>query len=288
MLRWLIVWTFEFWSHETCDRIGYIVGSNRLKQVMVGFPTCFHSSVSNGTDDQEAEPDHPRGYINANVKFNTVKKHIRMIVTHEFLLWMLRCTVSGRSTCAPRGCISQKDTTTSPWKQPGLDLCQSNSLIVCPFLTLLPVETQKVALLLNRWSQANQLNRGKCIRVCQVGLLSLRVPRQLSQQQLGLWTRSFPGSRAETSRRAVFIHSTGPMKPKGQDPAQKDIIKNLWNKNLRSVGLLGAKNFWRIYTFEKAAGFLQRRFICRPVGPGARKFLNVINFRPCGFLVNSS
>jgi len=33
------------------------------------------------------------------------------------------------------------------------------------------------------------------------------------------------------------------MKPKGQDPRKKDIIKDLWVKNLRSVGLLGANTF---------------------------------------------
>ena len=66
VLRWLIVWKFEFWSHETCDRLGYIVDSNILKHVMVVFSYLFLFLVSNATDDEEAEPDHQQGYINAN------------------------------------------------------------------------------------------------------------------------------------------------------------------------------------------------------------------------------
>ena len=75
---------------------------------------------------------------------------------------------------------------------PRLSLCQSKGLIACPFSTLLPVETQNVALLLNRWSQAKQINRGKYIRavrlgcyrfMCHVSFLSnnLACARDLSQ-----------------------------------------------------------------------------------------------------------
>lgn len=48
-------------------------------------------------DEEEADPPHPRGYINKNVQLHSVKKHIRMVLTHLFLLWTLRCTVSSRS-----------------------------------------------------------------------------------------------------------------------------------------------------------------------------------------------
>ena len=60
------------------------------------------------------------------------------------------------------------------------------------------------------------------------------------------------------------------MKPKGQDPRKKDIIKDLWVKNLQCL-VAGCQHLWRIYTLEKSAGSLQRRFICRSVGlvPGS-------------------
>jgi hypothetical protein len=37
------------------------------------------------------------GYINTNVNLKTVKKHIRLILTHLFLLWTLRSLVSSRA-----------------------------------------------------------------------------------------------------------------------------------------------------------------------------------------------
>lgn len=39
------------------------------------FSYLFSFLVSNATDGQEAEPDHPQGCFNANVKFHNVKKH---------------------------------------------------------------------------------------------------------------------------------------------------------------------------------------------------------------------
>ena len=63
VLRWLIVWKFEY---QTCDRLGCIVDSNILKHVIVDFSYLFLFLVCNATDDEEAVPDHQQGYINAN------------------------------------------------------------------------------------------------------------------------------------------------------------------------------------------------------------------------------
>ena len=120
------------------------------------FSYLFSFLVSNATDGQEAEPDHPQRCFNANVKFHNVKKHR----SHD-------PDSRGPSVDASLHCIlplhllaegrrSRIETTTSPWQQAGWGLCQSNRLLAC---------------------------------LCQVGL---RVPRQLPQQQLGRRTGSFP------------------------------------------------------------------------------------------------
>ncbi len=51
-------------SQETCDRLRYIVGFNVLKQIMIVFSYLCSFLVSYAMDDEEAEPDHPRGYVN--------------------------------------------------------------------------------------------------------------------------------------------------------------------------------------------------------------------------------
>lgn len=83
---------WQAWVHSPFKHIETSHGS---------FFLPFSFLVSNATDNEEAEPDHPRGHINAKVKFKEVKKHIRMIVTQEFPLWALRCTVSSRSMIGP-------------------------------------------------------------------------------------------------------------------------------------------------------------------------------------------
>ena len=117
------------------------------------FSYLFSFLVSNATDGQEAEPDHPQGCSNANVKSNNVKKHARMIQTHEVLLWIRRCTVACRSTCLPRG----GETTTSPWQQAGWACAKAiDCLLVCVRLGFVC----HVSFLSSNWAGARDLSRG--------------------------------------------------------------------------------------------------------------------------------
>ena len=77
--------------------------------------------------------------------------------------------------------------------------------------------------------------------------------------------------------------------PEGKTRCKKAVLKEFWDKKLCSVGLLSGKNIWRIYTRSRKPRVLLRDdSYDTMVGPGARKFLNVINFRPSGLLVNST
>lgn len=75
----------------------------------------------------------------------------------------------------------------------------------------------------------------------------------------------------------------------GTTRCKKDVIKDFWSKKVCSVGVLGGKNIWRIYTRgRKPRIILKNDSFVTIVGPGARKFLNVINLKPSGLLANST
>ena len=77
--------------------------------------------------------------------------------------------------------------------------------------------------------------------------------------------------------------------PNGKTRHKKDVIKDFWNKGLRSVGVLSGKNIWRIFTrSRKPRILLKDDSYDTIVGPGARKFLNVINFRSSSLLADST
>ena len=53
-------------------------------------------------EDRDEEAPVPKGYINTNIKLDKVKKQIRMVLTHLFLLWTIRATVSSRADYGDR------------------------------------------------------------------------------------------------------------------------------------------------------------------------------------------
>lgn len=104
-------------------------------------------------------------------------------------------------------------------------------------------------------------------------------------------------SRAEALRRLqgedYFVSSyAGTLalrSPNGKTRRKKDVIKDFWDKGLRSVGVLCGKNIWRIYTrSRKPRILLKDDSHDTMVGPGTRKFLNVINFRASSLLADST
>lgn len=104
-------------------------------------------------------------------------------------------------------------------------------------------------------------------------------------------------SRAEALRRLqgedYFVSSyAGTLalrSPNGKTRRKKDVIKDFWDKGLCSVGVLSGKNIWRIYTrSRKPRILLKDDSHDTMVGPGARKFLNVINFRASSLLADST
>ena len=154
---------------------------------------------------------------------------------------------------------------------PRLSLCQSKGLIACPFSTLLPVETQNVALLLNRWSQAKQINRGKYIRavrlgcyrfMCHVSFLSnnLACARDLSQVlgpgQDAVRFLSTAQALNSVSRVTGFPFPVllVPFHYGAQTarPGAKTYHQRLVEQEPSQCWLLGGKNCWRIYTHGKS------------------------------------
>lgn len=51
-------------------------------------------------DDKDEEDFGPTGYINTNARLENVKKQLRTVLTHLFLLWSLRSMVSSRAEYA--------------------------------------------------------------------------------------------------------------------------------------------------------------------------------------------
>lgn len=120
--------SFKIWSHETCDRLGYIVLSNILKQVMVVFSYRFHSLCLMPRTTKK---------LNQTIRedISTQKSKLRKWKSTFVWSW-LRSSLCGRFVAL---------YLAAPW----LGLCQSKRLMACPFSTLFCVETHNVVLLLN-------------------------------------------------------------------------------------------------------------------------------------------